>query len=54
MDDYRKKRDVDTLQKHQTIVSVLSKAQIRGIHSADYKQRVISYDNFVFLCMFIL
>ena len=47
-DDDRKKLDVDTLQKHQTIVSVLSKAQIRGIHCADHKQRAISHDNFVF------
>ena len=47
-DDDRKKLDVDTLQKHQTIVSVLSKAQIRGFLCADHKQRAISHDNFVF------
>lgn len=44
----REKLNVDTLQKYQTIVSVLSKAQIRGIHCADHKQRTISDDNFVF------
>ena len=47
-EDERKKLDIDVLQKYQTIVSVLSKAQIREIHCSDYKHRIISGGNFVF------
>lgn len=46
--DERKKLDIDTLQKYQTIVSVLSKAQIIEIRCSDHKHQAISNDNFVF------
>ncbi len=47
-EDDRQKLSIDTLQKYNTIASVLSKAQIRGFRCADHKQRIISNDNFVF------
>lgn len=46
--DERKKLDIDTLQKYQTIVSVLSKAQIIEIRCSDHKHQAIYNDNFVF------
>ncbi len=49
-EDDRKKLSVDTLQKYKTVVSVLSKAQIRAIHCADHKRQTISDDNFVWNC----
>lgn len=47
-EDDKNNLSIDTLQKYKTIVSVLSKAQIRGIHCTDHKQRTISDNNFVF------
>ncbi len=44
----RNKLNIDTLQKYQTIISVLSKAQIKGILCIDHKLQTISDDNFVF------
>lgn len=44
----RNKLSIDTLQKYQTIISVLLKAQIKGVLCTDHKQRTISDDNFVF------
>lgn len=38
----------DTVQKYQTILSVLSKAQIRWIRCSDHKLHKIADDNFVF------
>lgn len=44
----RMKLDSDTVHKYQTIVSVLSKAQIRWIRCSDHKHQKIADDNFVF------
>ncbi len=47
-EDDRKKLSFGTVQKYLTIVSVLSKAQIREIQCADHKLRTISNDNYTF------
>lgn len=47
-EDDRMKLDGDTVQKYQTIVSVLSKAQIQWILCSDHKHHTISNDNFLF------
>lgn len=44
----RKKLGSDTVQKYQTIVSVLSKAQIHWIRCSDNKHQKIADDNFIF------
>ena len=44
----RMKLDSDTVHKYQSIVSVLSKAQIRRILCSDHKYQKIADDNFVF------
>ena len=47
-EDDKNNLSIDTLQKYNTIASVLSKAQIIGFRCADHKQRIISNDNFIF------
>lgn len=47
-EDDRLSLDNDILQKFKTIVSVLSKAQIRCIRCSDHKIRTIANDHFVF------
>lgn len=44
----RMELDCDTIQKYQTIVSVLLKAQIRGFLCSDHKHYTIANDNFIF------
>ena len=44
----RMELDCDTIQKYQTIVSVLLKAQIRGFLCSDHKHYAIANDNFIF------
>lgn len=47
-EDDRMKLGSDTVQKYQTIVSVLTKAQIWRIRCSDHKLHKIADDNFVF------
>lgn len=44
----KKRLKIDTVQKYKTIVSVLSKAQIKWIYSSNYKYNKIADSNFVF------
>lgn len=44
----RMELDCDTIQKYQTIASVLLKAQIRGFLCSDHKHDTIVNDNFIF------
>lgn len=47
-EDERMELNCDTIQKYQTIASVLLKAQIRGFLCSDRKHHTIANDNFVF------
>lgn len=47
-EEERKNLNSDTVQKYQVIISVLSKAQIRGIRCADHKLKHIYDSDFIF------